>query len=143
MAVSTAPQAQAPKFPGNLYNVPRAGAPGPSSTAPRNPPQVRTFRFLLASTVPSSPFFHLQSTSGSPYDVGDTSFPCIGDDAAAMGIDPAQIYEIRRMVAENPALTGPLIESIRATDPEGAARLSTSDPDGIIRFFNPTAPTGR
>jgi hypothetical protein len=136
-----------PKFPGNLYNVPRARAPGPSSTAPRNPPQVRTFRVLLASTVPSSPFLHLQSTPqrqlGGPYDVGDTSFPCIGDDAAAMGIDPAQIYEIRRMVAENPALTGPLIESIRATDPEGAAHLSTSDPDGIIRFFNPTASTHR
>ena len=82
----------------------------------------------------------LQRQLGGLNGMGDTSVPGIGDGAAAMEIDPAQVYEIRRMVAENPALTGPLIESIRATDPEGASHLSTSDPDGIIRFFNPSAP---
>ncbi|KAI0302729.1 hypothetical protein BC826DRAFT_985947, partial [Russula brevipes] len=34
-------------------------------------------------------------------------------------IDPRQVQEIRRMIAENPTLTGPLIESLKETDPEG------------------------
>jgi hypothetical protein len=40
------------------------------------------------------------------------------------------------MVAENPALTGPLIESIKETDPEEAAHLSTRDVHGILDFFS-------
>lgn len=83
----------------------------------------------------------LQRQLGGLNGMGDTGGPGNSDDAVPIEIDPAQVYEIRRMVAENPALTGPLIESIRATDPEGAAHLSTSDPDGIIRFFSPIAPT--
>jgi hypothetical protein len=83
----------------------------------------------------------LQRQLGGLNGMGDTGGPGNGDDAAPIEIDPAQVDEIRRMVAENPALTGPLIESIRATDPEEAAHLSTSDADGIIRFFSPIAPT--
>jgi hypothetical protein len=58
-----------------------------------------------------------------------------GDGEAAIEIDPAQVRAIRRMVAENPSLTGPLIESLKQTDPERAAHLTPSDPDGILRFF--------
>jgi hypothetical protein len=56
-------------------------------------------------------------------------------DGSAIEIDPAQVRAIRRMVAENPSLTGPLIESLKQTDPERAAHLTPSDPDGILRFF--------
>jgi len=59
-----------------------------------------------------------------------------GVGAESVEIDPRQVQEIRRMIAENPTLTGPLIESLKETDPEGAARLSTSDPDGILRYFS-------
>ncbi len=51
-------------------------------------------------------------------------------------ITPEQVQTIRRMVAENPTLTGPLIESLKQTDPERAANLTPSDPDGILRFFS-------
>jgi hypothetical protein len=98
---------------------------------------------LIASCGAVSPFFLLQSTLqrelGSVNGVGGTGGPSNGDNAAPMmGIDPTQVDAIRRMVADNPALTGPLIDSIRKTDPEGAAHLSTSDADGILQFFNPT-----
>jgi len=56
-------------------------------------------------------------------------------DGSAIEIDPAQVRAIRRMVAENPSLTGPLIESLKQTDPERAAHLTPSDPDGILSFF--------
>ncbi|KAH9963852.1 hypothetical protein BC827DRAFT_95097 [Russula dissimulans] len=59
-----------------------------------------------------------------------------GGGAAPTEIDPAQVQAIRRMVAENPLLTGPLIESLMETDPVGAAGLSVDDPDGILRYFD-------
>jgi hypothetical protein len=59
-----------------------------------------------------------------------------GGDAPAVEITPEQVQTIRRMVAENPTLTGPLIESLKQTDPERAANLTPSDPDGILRFFS-------
>ena len=140
-AVSSAPQA--PILPSNVSRA--TAASGPDSDSPQNLLQVRTFRFASCEHgAPSSPFVHLQSMLqrqlGGLSGMADIGGPGHGDNAAPIEINPAQVYEIRRMVAENPALTGPLIESIRATDPEGAAHLSTSDPDGIIRFFDPTAP---
>jgi len=59
-----------------------------------------------------------------------------GGGAAPTEIDPAQVQAIRRMVAENPLLTGPLIESLMETDPAGAAGLSVDDPEGILRYFD-------
>ncbi|KAH9985799.1 hypothetical protein BJV74DRAFT_550669 [Russula compacta] len=56
-------------------------------------------------------------------------------DSSAMSLGP-MVQAIRRMVAENPTLTGPLIEDLKTTDPEGAAGLSTADPDGILRYFS-------
>ena len=72
--------------------------------------------------------------------------PSDGDDGANIEISPEQVQTIRRMVAENRALTGPLIESLKQTDPEGAAHLTPDDPDGILRYFgelgNDDAPSG-
>jgi hypothetical protein len=59
-----------------------------------------------------------------------------GDDPANIEISPEQAQTIRRMVAENKALTGPLIENLRQTDPQGAAHLTPDDPDGILRYFS-------
>jgi hypothetical protein len=59
-----------------------------------------------------------------------------GDGGAPVEITPTQVEAIRRMVAENATLMGPLIEDLRTTDPEGAAGLSATDPDGILRYFN-------
>jgi hypothetical protein len=78
----------------------------------------------------------LQPQLGALSGMGGTGNSGGGDSAVPTGIDPAQVQAIRRMVAEYPALTGPLIESIRETDPEEAAHLSTKDTDGILEFFN-------
>jgi hypothetical protein len=78
----------------------------------------------------------LQRQLGALSGVDGTGGPGNGDNVAPIVIDPARVQAIRRMVAENPALTGPLIESIRETDPEGAAHLSTRDADGILGFFS-------
>jgi len=59
-----------------------------------------------------------------------------GGGAAPIEIDAAQVQAIRRMVAENPILTAPLIESLKATDPVSAAELSVDDPEGILRYFD-------
>ncbi|KAH9993258.1 hypothetical protein BJV77DRAFT_377984 [Russula vinacea] len=119
-AVSSAPRAS--NFPENLSDVvalPRATAAGP--VFPQN---------VLQSV--------LQRQLGSMSGVGGgTGGPGNSDNAAPLGIDPTQVHAIRRMVADNPALTGPLIDNIRETDPEGAAHLSTSNADGILQFFDP------
>lgn len=59
-----------------------------------------------------------------------------GDGGAPVEITPTQVEAIRRMVAENATLMGPLIEDLQTTDPVGAAGLSATDPDGILRYFN-------
>jgi len=64
------------------------------------------------------------------------SGPGEGGGAVPIEIDAAQVRAIRRMVAENPILTGPLIESLRVTDPVGAAELSVDDPEGILHYFD-------
>jgi hypothetical protein len=58
-----------------------------------------------------------------------------GDAAANVEISPEQVQTIRRMVAENRSLMGPLIESLKQTDPEGAAHLNPDDPDSILEYF--------
>jgi hypothetical protein len=67
--------------------------------------------------------------------LGGASGPGDGEGAAAIEISPEQVREIRRMVAENVTLMGPLVESLKQTDPERAAHLTPTDPDGILRFF--------
>jgi hypothetical protein len=67
--------------------------------------------------------------------LGGAGGPGDGDGAAAIEISPEQVRAIRRMVAENVTLMGPLVESLKQTDPERAAHLTPTDPDGILRFF--------
>jgi len=78
--------------------------------------------------------------------MGGGGGPDDGDGAANVEISPEQVQTIRRMVAENRSLTGPLIESLKQTDPKGAAHLTPDDPDGILRYFselgNDDAPSG-
>jgi hypothetical protein len=71
--------------------------------------------------------------------MGGAGGPVNGDGADAVEIDPEQVRAIRRMVAENPTLMAPLIESLKETDPEGAAHLAPDDPDGILRYFEELA----
>jgi hypothetical protein len=137
--VSSAPRASNfPEILSDVVALPRATAAGPIFLH-SNSLQVQNFRLFICGAV--SLIVHLQSVLQrqlrSMNGVGSTGGPGNSDNAAPLGIDPAEVHAIRRMVADNPALTGPLIDSIRETDPEGAAHLSASDTDGIFQFFNP------
>ena len=61
-----------------------------------------------------------------------------GDSGEAVEIDPAKVEEIRRLVANNPALTRPLVAHIKEQEPVLAAGL-TEDPESILRFFSQDA----
>jgi UV excision repair protein RAD23 len=58
-----------------------------------------------------------------------------GDDGSAVEIEPAQVEEIRRLVAYNPTLIRPLVAQIKEQDPDLAADL-TEDPETVLRFFS-------
>jgi UV excision repair protein RAD23 len=58
-----------------------------------------------------------------------------GDDGSAVEIEPAQVEEIRRLVAYNPTLIRPLVAQIKEQEPDLAADL-TEDPETVLRFFS-------
>jgi XPC-binding domain len=58
-----------------------------------------------------------------------------GDDGSAVEIDPAQVEEIRRLVAYNPTLIRPLVAQIKEQEPDLAADL-TEEPETVLRFFS-------
>ncbi|KAI0255163.1 hypothetical protein BJV78DRAFT_821916 [Lactifluus subvellereus] len=73
--------------------------------------------------------------TGGPDDDGDSG------DRDAVEINPVKVEEIRRLVANNPALIRPLIAHIKEQEPKLAAELS-EDPESILRFFSQGADDG-
>ncbi|KAI9448705.1 hypothetical protein F5148DRAFT_1292122 [Russula earlei] len=139
-----APSSQPPNFPSNLSNFAPSGASstpgfpqGPFQPSPQQPQPRRDPGFMGGIGGSDA-----QSALGGLASSGNSG-------GAVPEIDPAQVLAIRRMVAENPALTGPLIKHLMETDPEGAKDLSVDDPDGILRYFSQlgedyaTAPSGQ
>ncbi|KAH9979044.1 hypothetical protein BGW80DRAFT_1282560, partial [Lactifluus volemus] len=119
---------QAPNFLANLMSRPTSNAA--AATQNSGPPQLPNPQDLLQ-------WPRRLGGSGAPAGLGGLGSigGPDGDDGSAVEIEPAQVEEIRRLVAYNPTLIRPLVAQIKEQDPDLAADL-TEDPETVLRFFS-------